>query len=1071
MLCQRRVLSLIFVTLTYDDLPITISTMKRLKNSGSSTQVITNEDIIELTIQGRQTRDTVLQMGESIRDEIKDLRSRGKKIQIMADISGMSVKDSTSGSRQESRKLLASLAVDRAAIYGKGAWMGFIMYLIKVTGTAKNIRFFTSKRKAQHWLKTENQPGRKLRSQVGLVTGSILMLIGIFTLIGWQIDNDYLKSWIPTFRPMNPLSAVGLIIMGVGFICYWIKKLHWIRLTGAAGIGLGLAALSPLRIDAILFHDKVIAAGVHAQLADSAAICFIAMGVGALVAGRNWRVLWLIEYILIGVVGLLSVVNIFGQLYAHDWIYGIGSNFVMAYNLAIAFTVSITAFVFLIIYRRWKVSVVAEVSRVGWLIVIVLLLVQVATYGAWTQTINTNATTASANFRASANEIEGALTKRFSSYIDALYGFQGLFLASENVSKGEFGTYYRTTNTANNYPGLRALVFVSKVETKDLSAFIAQQRNDRSADLKGNPSFAVRSQSPASTHYISTYIAASDGVPGTDFASNSSRREAFVQAEALGKPLASGTIEFAATATKPAQAGFFITLPVAYQTNPNKVVGFVNAAFNYKDFFAEAFPTALTRKGLNIRITDILDGKVVYDVNKLQDAEFVIDKSIAVANRTWDIQVAAARNYGIAQNELPSAILFAGQAFSVLLIIIFWIQARGRRQALNLADDITKDLQAERNLAVTNNQKSTAILSSIGDGVFAIDTKGRITVLNHMAQVISGLSSEEAIGRPYDEVLKFEFEKDGKVNDSFIKKALKGHLASMTKQTVMVRSDGKRIPVADSAAPIRDAQNEIIGAIVVFRDASKEYELDKAKTEFVSLASHQLRTPLSAINWYGEMLLDGDAGKLTKNQHEYIKEIFEGSQRMSELVNSLLDVSRLEVGRLANQPAPTDMVEVINSLEKELKVSIENKKLEFHKDLHHTASIIADPKQLRMIAQNLMSNAVKYTTEKGAVNIILRHATVDDMKKAGVDSNAPHWFFSVQDNGYGIPKDQQPKIFGKLFRADNVRKLDVEGTGLGLYIVKEVVEKMDGRVWFESTESVGTTFYVVAPVEPKHKKQ
>jgi PAS domain S-box-containing protein len=355
--------------------------------------------------------------------------------------------------------------------------------------------------------------------------------------------------------------------------------------------------------------------------------------------------------------------------------------------------------------------------------------------------------------------------------------------------------------------------------------------------------------------------------------------------------------------------------------------------------------------------------------------------------------------------------------------------------------------------------------------VFAVDVRGRITVFNPAAQRISGVSATDAIGRHHSEVLHFKYEKTGKVNDAFIKKALAGHLTSMANHTVIVQPNGVQIPVADSAAPIRNASGEMLGAIVVFRDVSTEHQLDKAKTEFVSLASHQLRTPLSAINWYGEMLLNGDAGKLNKDQHIYIKEIYEGSQRMVELVNALLDVSRLEIGKLINRPEPTDVRDIVESITKELEVSIKDKKLILHRNILKIPSVTADPKQLRMIVQNLMSNAVKYTTEKDSVSVTLRTATISDMHAAGLkNTDVPHWFFSVQDNGYGIPDNQKSKIFSKLYRADNVRKLDVEGTGLGLYIVKEVVEKMSGKVWFDSTEGKGSTFFVVAPIDVKYRK-
>jgi len=385
------------------------------------------------------------------------------------------------------------------------------------------------------------------------------------------------------------------------------------------------------------------------------------------------------------------------------------------------------------------------------------------------------------------------------------------------------------------------------------------------------------------------------------------------------------------------------------------------------------------------------------------------------------------------------------------------------RQDFELASAISEDQAHERNRAVAG----WTILSSIGDAVFAIDTSLRITLFNPSAQRISGFSESEALGKRYDEVLKFESEKTWHVNNHFIYEALAGRTTIMSNHTVLICKDGRRIPVANSASPINNASDNVEGAIIVFRDVTKEYELDKAKSEFVSVASHQLRAPLSAINWYSEMLLNGDAGTLTEDQREYVTEIFEGNQRMIALVNALLDVSRIEVGKLPNLPEPIDMAELLDSLKKELTPTINDKRLTFVKDIDALPQVTADPKQLRMVIQNLLSNAAKYTPSGGTITISLRIATDADMAKAKLTSTAPHWYFSVQDTGYGIPKTQQSEIFGKLFRADNARLLDVEGTGLGLYIVKEIVEKLEGRVWFDSIESIGTTFYIVLPLRSR----
>jgi PAS domain S-box-containing protein len=1027
---------------------------------------------IVAVFRGIQTAETIDKVGQKVESFSQQLRSQGKPVYVLTDVTAIRVSDITSSARGHYRGLLERNVFDKLAIYSKESAITTIaMYTVRLSGVGKRAQFFASRNKAFAWFEQRDKERRSPFAST--LAGSLMGIVGLSVLIGWQLDNIYLISWFPQFRPMNPISALGLVAVGVGLIGYGIGRILWLRIAAVFGITIGVCALTSIPIDTLLYGSEVARYGSHGGIADSAAISIIALGVVALLANRKWQYRLVVEAAMMFLVGGLALLNIFGQLYAYDWIYSITPQFVMSFNLAVVFFFTAVMLGLLLAYYRRGTGQLLRVSRTGWLIVIVLVLVQLATYGGWSQASEQNKTQTGTTFRNNASAIENTLQEKFNAYTSALYGFQGLFASSSYVSQGEFSGYYQSTKVATNYPGLRALSFIRKTDTANLPALVQSMKADRSLNPEGNQGFAIINQSNMNQHYIVSYIASSvtTGNIGTDLSDDPDRAQAFQQAEQTGKPIASGTVMFAATATEAQQTGFFITVPVTYEGDANKVVGFVNAVFAYNTFFANTF-SSLHQDNLAIKITDLFDGKTVFTSSKegYKNPAYIYSGTITVANRSWRLDISAPHNFANSEDALPAAVLLGGQAFSLLLIVIFWIQAKGRSQALDLADDITKDLQHERNLAVANNQKSQAILSSIGDGVFAINKHGKILIFNPAAQLISGFNEQEAIGKDYKEVLRFEYEKTGKVNDAFVKKALDGHAASMSNHTVIVRKDKKRIAVADSAAPIRDSAGAIAGAIVVFRDVSKEYELDKAKSEFVSLASHQLRTPLSAINWYGEMLLGGDAGKLTKDQHEYIREIFEGSQRMVELVNSLLDVSRLEVGKLADKPEPTDVASLIESLAKELEVSIVSKHMTLKKDISKLKPVIADPKQLRMIVQNLMSNAVKYTPEKGTVGVVLRPASAEDMNRAGLESSHPHWFLSVADDGFGIPKEEQPKIFGKLFRANNVRKLDVEGTGLGLYIVKQVVEKMGGRVWFESEENKGATFYVVAPVEGRHSR-
>lgn len=237
-------------------------------------------------------------------------------------------------------------------------------------------------------------------------------------------------------------------------------------------------------------------------------------------------------------------------------------------------------------------------------------------------------------------------------------------------------------------------------------------------------------------------------------------------------------------------------------------------------------------------------------------------------------------------------------------------------------------------------------------------------------------------------------------------------------------------------------------------------EVDKTKTEFISIASHQLRTPLSVVNWYAEMLLSGDIGKISDQQIKYLREIYLSNQRMTELVNSLLDVSRLELGTFVIKPETTNIVKVAQNVVDEQKIKIDEKHLKFSFQFEESIPTIqSDPKFLRIVMQNLLSNAVKYTPVNGKINI-----TISLFDKNNV-------LLKVSDTGLGIPKDQRDKIFTKFFRADNVRSTSTEGTGLGLYIVKSVVENSGGKIWFTSKKNKGTVFNVLIPVKSLTKKK
>ncbi len=355
-----------------------------------------------------------------------------------------------------------------------------------------------------------------------------------------------------------------------------------------------------------------------------------------------------------------------------------------------------------------------------------------------------------------------------------------------------------------------------------------------------------------------------------------------------------------------------------------------------------------------------------------------------------------------------------------------------------------------------------AILSSMAEGLVAIDNERKVILMNQAAGILLRTAPQEATGQEVKQVLTFF--RDGVAlayNDLPIEKAMvERNIISvgLTENVSVKAKNGRLFPVAMMIAPLLN-KGEVSGAIILFRDVTRDREIDQAKSEFVSLASHQLKTPLSAINWYSETILDEEVGPLNDKQKEYVKNLYDANRRMVELVNSLLNVSRIDLGTFAIDPVAVDFAKVAEEVLSELTPQITEKHLNLEKAYDPSLPPIkADPKLVRIIFQNLLSNAVKYTGPSGRVALAV--------KKEGQNV-----LIRVLDSGFGIPAADQPKIFTKLFRADNVRDKEAEGTGLGLYLVKAVVEAAKGRIWFESLEGKGTTFFVTLPLTGMEKKE
>ena len=351
----------------------------------------------------------------------------------------------------------------------------------------------------------------------------------------------------------------------------------------------------------------------------------------------------------------------------------------------------------------------------------------------------------------------------------------------------------------------------------------------------------------------------------------------------------------------------------------------------------------------------------------------------------------------------------------------------------------------------TNKLFIDALFSSIGDGAIATDEFSRIVRINSVGLSILGLKEQEVVGKWYPSIVKSVGE-DGQEVKLMERLITKAYITGkpVTGRAYYLHKDGHKIPVSVTASPIL-LKGRPIGAINLYRDITQEYEIDRMKSEFISLASHQLRTPLSSIKTYSHMLLEGYMGKINRDQRFALKSVIDASDRMNQLTDTLLNITRIESGSMTISKKVVDLKKLAKKVVSEQSIDAETKNIAVKLRLQDKPAVAnTDPFITKEIMSNLVSNALKYTPPLGRVTISIK-------------TDKDRVVCCVSDTGIGIPKQSQEKIFNKFFRAPNVLARDTTGTGLGLYLIKSLADRINIPIWFESITGKGSKFYFSLP--------
>ncbi len=371
-----------------------------------------------------------------------------------------------------------------------------------------------------------------------------------------------------------------------------------------------------------------------------------------------------------------------------------------------------------------------------------------------------------------------------------------------------------------------------------------------------------------------------------------------------------------------------------------------------------------------------------------------------------------------------------------------------------------KEVRQAQEKAEIEQNKTTAIINNYIDPIIVVDKGGKISLFNPAAEEILEINDStlgQKIARTNNYSLVNFREVAGKDFQVKSSKELKIDDPNIEEVTIRVREEELIYKVI--TAKVIDRHGEHLGTMKIFFNLTREKMIDRLKWEFISIAAHQLRTPLSAIKWAVKIVLDGECGALNEEQKEMLTKGYDSNERIIRLVNDMLNVSRIEKGRFgysfAKGKIENALIIVLENLDQMIRERAIKINIDKPDDL---PTVLLDKDKILLVLQNILENAVKYTPANGKIEV-------------GIKQLKNNLVVRIKDNGVGIPLEDQPKLFSKFFRANNVIRMQTEGSGLGLFICKNIIEAHGGKIGCKSQEGKGTEFTFSLPLGRSKKSK
>jgi signal transduction histidine kinase len=395
------------------------------------------------------------------------------------------------------------------------------------------------------------------------------------------------------------------------------------------------------------------------------------------------------------------------------------------------------------------------------------------------------------------------------------------------------------------------------------------------------------------------------------------------------------------------------------------------------------------------------------------------------------------------------------------------VQSLDQRQFTPADEELLTAIGHQIGIAIANAQliddaerrRATldSVMNSLVDGLILVNRRGRIAYVNPRTEAILDLPADTLMGQDLGGLERILVDRVSQSEHLF---SALGEAAAASREMPVVEI-GLVAPVATTLQalffPIHDAGGEHLGLGLMLRDITREKELDQMKSQLLSTVSHELRTPLASIKGFATTLLREDVMWDEVSRREFLSIIDEESDRLSELIGNLLDMSRIEAGTLRVEPEPTDLQPIIQETATEFQIMTHDHQITAHLPLY-LPLVQADPRRARQVIRNLVENAVKYSPDGGPISI-------------SAQPGAKAIQVSIADQGIGVESQQLDNIFDRFYQVDSASTRKVGGSGLGLSICKAIIEAHGGQIWVESQPGTGSTFHFTLPLAPAHPTQ